>query len=223
LLVYYNFNQVSTTVPQFSVAPGTQIGVPLFNSTDPLHTFPSGNLFVNPTAGTTVNQAAGDASGAGGALDARGNTTGGGLPNPAQPYCFVIGPFSTAAFSIVSISFALKSAGTGQFTTLNLLYSTNGSSFTSFATFTTLSQYASYTTLSASLPSGATGQSTLYIEYCFTGASNNNTNNNTFIDNIQINGDVPEPSTYIGGLLGIGVLCWSQRRRLISSLRFRRA
>jgi hypothetical protein len=46
----------------------------------------------------------------------------------------------------------------------------------------------------------------------------------TIVDNIQINGTiVPEPTTVAGGLLGVLGLCWFQRRRLIGSLRFRRA
>jgi hypothetical protein len=217
LLVYYNFNQ-GTSFPQLSVAPGLETGIHLDNA-DAYglpNKFDSGNLKIDTTAGTTVNGVTGET--AGGALDARGNTTT-GLPNPATPSCFVIGPFTNNNLD-GSISFALKSTGTGQFTTLNLLYSTNGTTFTNFATFTNLHQYTTYTTLSANLPNAA-HSSTTYIEFCFTGASNNNTNNNTFIDNIQITGEVPEPTTYIGGALGVVGLCWFQRRRF-RSLRLRR-
>jgi hypothetical protein len=227
LLVYYNFNQdtVKTNVdaPQLSVSPGLLLNVPLQNSSNPSNTFPGGNLFVDPAVDAgLVNRAAGDVSLGTGALDARGNTTGGGLPNPAQPFCFVIGPFNNSGTIDGSISFALESTGGmkhGQFTTLTLSYSSDGTSFTSFHTFTTLSQYTSFTTLSATLPDAA-HSSTEYIEFCFTGASNNDTNNNTYIDNIQITGEVPEPTTYIGGALGLLGLCWFQRRRF-RSLRLR--
>jgi hypothetical protein len=35
--------------------------------------------------------------------------------------------------------------------------------------------------------------------------------------------NVPEPTTIAGGLLGVLGLCWFQRRRLIRSVRLRRA
>ena len=224
LLVYYNFNSEADgqQPPYLSVAPGLETGIVLDNTTGGT-AFPSGNLTIDSTAGTVLSPFGGTVyqeTTDGGALDARGNTTGGGLPNPAQPYCFVIGPFSANTIN-TSIGFALLSTGTGQFTTLTLSYSTDGTTFTDFHTFTSLHQYTTYTALSANLPAGAQLQSTLYIQFCFTGASNNNTNNNTFIDNIQITGDIPEPSTYIGGLLGIAGLCWYQRRWLVRCLRLR--
>jgi hypothetical protein len=223
LLVYYNFNQGNGTfpaTPYLSVAPGLQIGVPLSNTASAGHTvFPGGTLFVNPTQGTTLNRAnPPNTDVAGGALDARGNDS-----TNAGSYCFTIGPFSTQSHFAISVSFALKSTGSGGFNNLDLSYSTNGTTFTNFASFTNLQSNTTYTTLSANLPTGANNQSTLYIEYCFSGATNNDTHNNTFIDNIQIKGSIPEPSTYIGGFLGLGVVCWSQRRWLIRSLRFGRA
>jgi hypothetical protein len=129
-----------------------------------------------------------------------------------------------------SISFALQQLNGGGpghhgFTTLTLSYSLTGAngSFTTFATFTNLQQYSSYTTLSANLPTAVNGDSSVWVSFCFTGSTDSGINNVTNIDNIQVTGLVPEPSTYIGGVLGIAGLCWFQRRRLIRSVRFRRA
>jgi len=214
LLVYYNFNQGTITFPQLSVAPGGQLGVPLNNVN-----FPPGNLQALTTGGTTVNQATGDASGAGGVLDARGNdnTTGGA-------FCFVIGNFSTAGQTNINLSFALMSAGTGGFNQINLEYSTNGTTFTNFATISNIvGNFAAFTTQGAfPLPAGASNQPTLYIEFCFSGVKNNDTHNNTFIDNIQITG-VPEPGTLIGGMFGVLGLCWFQRPWIVRLLRLGRA
>jgi hypothetical protein len=132
----------------------------------------------------------------------------------------------------VSISFALEQLNGGGpghhgFTTLELSYSLTGAngSFTSFATFdlTDPDVINQYSTLSADLPTVVNGDSSVWVSFCFTGATDASINNVTNIDNIQVTGLVPEPSTYIGGLLGIAGLCWFQRRRLIRSVRFRRA
>ena len=216
LLVYYNFNQGTITFPQLSVAPGGQIGVPLNNSTS--NAFPAGNLQALTTGGTTVNHASGDASGAGGVIDARGNDN-----TNVGSFCFVIGNFSTAGQTSINLSFALMSTGTGGFNQINLEYSTNGTTFTNFATISNIvGNFAAFTTQGAfPLPAGASNQPTLYIEFCFSGVKNNDTHNNTFIDNIQVTG-VPEPGTVIGSVLGVLGLCWFQRRWLVRSLRLRR-
>ena len=166
--------------------------------------------------GTTLNQASGDNSGAGGSLDARGNdsTTGGA-------YCFTIGPFSTSGQFAINLSFALMSTGTGGFDQINLLYSTDGTAFTNFATIMNVRNITTWTLESNALPAGASNQPTLFIEFCFSGTKNNDTHNNTYIDNIQMTG-TPEPGTVIGGALGVLGLCWSQRRWLVRYLRLRR-
>ena len=218
LLVYYNFNNIpdNTPPPYSSVAPGVT-GIQLTNTASSGHSiFPGGNLEVDSNVGTTVNQASGDLSGAGGSLDARGNdsTTGGA-------YCFTIGPFSTAGQLSVNLSFALMSTGSGGFDQINLLYSTNGTLFTNFGTITSVRNITTFTMEAFTLPAGASNQPTLFIEFCFSGTKNNDTHNNTYIDNIQITG-VPEPGTVIGGALGVLGLCLSQRRWLVRSLRLRR-
>jgi PEP-CTERM motif len=60
------------------------------------------------------------------------------------------------------------------------------------------------------------------LRLLFTGGSSNGNDLQFQLDNIQINGTVPEPATVAGGLLGVLGLCWFQRRRLIRSVRFRR-
>src|SRR5262249_17062560 len=105
----------------------------------------------------------------------------------------------------------------GQFTTLILGYSTNGSTFTQFAQFTNLQTFTSFTALSATLPTAANNQSTLFIQFAFTGSTNNADQNHTYLDNIQISA-VPEPSTVVSGVLGVIGLCWHMRRRLFRSL-----
>jgi hypothetical protein len=226
LLVYYNFNQgtkpTNPSLPDFpaqvypSVMPGFEIGIPLSNSVS--MGFPPGNLFVDTTVDAgTVNRAPGDVSVGTGALDARGNNN-----TSMGSFCFVIGAFSTAGQTDINISFALMSTGSGGFNQINLLYSTNGTTFTNFATIMNVTSVTSFTTEGPfALPSGAENQPTLYIEFCFTDVHDNNTANNTYIDNIQIRG-TPEPGTVIGGMFGVLGLCWFQRRWLVRSLRLGR-
>jgi hypothetical protein len=228
LLVYYNFNQGARpnpllndfpAQPYLSVPPGFEIGIQLNNST--AMPFPAGNLqFAATVDAGTVNRAAGDAT-TGGSIDARGNNS-----TATGAFCFTIGAFSTAGQTDINISFALLSTGNpmnpGGFDQLNLLYSTNGTTFTNFATILGVRSVTTFTKEgNFLLPAGANNQPTLYIEFCFTDVKDNDTRNNTYIDNIQITG-VPEPGTVIGGALGLLGLCWSQRRWLLRSLRLGR-
>jgi hypothetical protein len=59
----------------------------------------------------------------------------------------------------------------------------------------------------------------------FTNGQSNGQDLQTVIDNIRLDTTtiVPEPTTITGGLLGVLGLCWFQRRRLIRSVRWRRA
>ncbi|HTH20147.1 MAG TPA: PEP-CTERM sorting domain-containing protein, partial [Candidatus Udaeobacter sp.] len=71
---------------------------------------------------------------------------------------------------------------------------------------------------------GTLGVPNLLIRLHFTNGQSNGNDLQNVIDNIQVNGViVPEPATVAGGLLGVLGLCWFQRRRLISAVRFRRA
>jgi len=208
LLTYYNFEAGTfNSTPVFS-EQSTSIS---FTASS----YPGGNLTVDPAVGTTLNNR-GEGTTTNSALDAMGNVGGQGT----DQYCFILGGLTTTGLTDVTLSFAIKSQGNGgQFTTLNLLYSTTGAAgaYTPLATDATLQTYAAYTLLSfdASALSGGAVEgvsgSNLFFEFCFTGSANNANGNNTFIDNIQVTA-LPEPSTYIGGLLGILGICWYQRR-----------
>jgi hypothetical protein len=217
LQTYFNFNSEINGQPPPYISQGPQI-ISLDN--DAVNPFPLGSLSVNSTAGTIVNRVGLDP--AGGALDARGNTNG-----TATQFAFDMGPINTTGIGglqQISLSFALQSIGNaGRFTTLTLRYSTSGITYTQFAQFTNLQSFTTFTALSANLPAAANNQATLFIQFAFTGSTNNANPNHTYLDNIQINAIVPEPATTVGGVLGVMGLCWYQRRRLIRSLRWRRA
>src|SRR5262249_48650927 len=174
--------------------------------------------------GTTLNELVGDAPTTNTALDAMGNDT-------TTPFCFQFGANTFTGknlFTNLALSFALNSVGSGhQFTTLTLSFATvanpTQADFTLFDTIA-ISQGTGYNTIAQNLPAGAFEQANLTLEFCFSGAKNATEANHTFIDNIRLTATVvPEPSSYIGGLVGILGLCWFQRRWLGRSLRFRRA
>ena len=122
--------------------------------------------------------------------------------------------------------FALKGGGVKGFQSLQLAYSTNNVNFTNFGGTISMAGLTTYTLESKNLPTVTNGASTLYISLCFSGASDSGVSTASFIDNIQITAKVPEPTTATSGVLAVLAvfgLCWSQRRCLIESLRFRRA
>jgi PEP-CTERM motif len=245
-----NPNDPSFSPPYLSVAAGTYSdGTPLRRTTmvngegsnlDPnlnVSPFPSGagaGMTIQPN-GTTVNRYSLDTAppppvgNTNNNLQLRASTAGG----ETTVYCFTLGgtmgmDFSGVGVQEASISFALQQLDGGGpaqhgFTTLTLAYSLDGTTFTDFETFTNLQQYISYTTLSTDLPTAVNGDSSVWVSFCFTGATDAGLNNITRIDNIQVLAVVPEPSTYIGGLLGIAGLFWFQRRWFSRALRFRRA
>jgi hypothetical protein len=214
--------------------------------------FPSGNIHVDnfyppgttTQAGTMANQwdpalqvppgnpaqtadTSGGATATNGALDLAGNAN-----LTSKSYCFTIGAINTTGFTDIKLSFEIASVGNGgQFDTLALAYSTTGAG----GTFTPLTLTSPTPTLGTNTHGAAplyqlvtasldnVQSNNLYIQFCFSGASNNANGNDTLIDNIQVTARVPEPGTYIGGLLGVVGLCWYQRRWLIRSLRLRRA
>jgi hypothetical protein len=179
---------------------------------------PGCNEYTLPPSDTTAD----DAAGLYGAIDIGGNTTGGGS------ICFQFS-FSTTGTTGTTVSFDLASVGNGgQFSTLTLFYTTSSNSTpTQFAQITGLNQMTSqnadpaYTTHSFPLGPGADNQSSVTIEFCFSGSTNSDTRNHAFVDNIQVTG-VPEPGTVIGGLFGALGLGWSKGRSLLRSFRLRR-
>ena len=225
-IVYFNFETGTlTSVP----APGPGGAYPSLQTTtitqDAVFPFPAGQFLVSPGVGTTTNQLAGDAPTTNSALNLSGNTSAHGSTGM---YCFNFGVNTSGATLGASLSYALQSIGnTGQFTTLTTAYATvanpTQANFTTIATHSDLQTHPTYFTYTDVLPSGALNQANLTIEFCLSGSKNNANGNNTFIDNIQVSAAVPEPSTYIGGLLGIAILCWPQRRWLMRFLRLRRA
>jgi hypothetical protein len=154
---------------------------------------------------------------AGGALDVRGNTSGTGTN-----YAFDIGPINTSGLSVLSVSFAMASLGNGAFTQFSLKWSTTGlpGSWTTFSGPTAIITGGAFNLYTAQLP--LSGQTTIFLQFAFTGSTNNNTNNHTYIDNIEIDAVIPEPATVASGVLGVLGLCWHQRRRFARSLRLRR-
>jgi hypothetical protein len=128
---------------------------------------------------------------------------------------------STLGLTQLSLSFAYNNNGNG-FTTAKFQFSTNGgTSFTDIST-STLTTGGNFTATSAILPVAANNQASVIMQICFSGGTSNGNNIQTLIDNVRLDA-VPEPSTVMGGLLGACGLCWHQRRRLIRSLRLRRA
>jgi hypothetical protein len=161
-----------------------------------------------------------------GAMDITGNA------GTGNTYCFST-TVSTTGLQDVQLSFDLASIGNGQqFNTLEVSYfDTSGATpvllgsdtITGFASSTGATSPPVYSSHSFNLPTSAENVSSLTIEFCLSDSGNSATFNHTLIDNVTVSAVIPEPSTYIGGLLGMGGLCWSQRRRLIHSLRLRRA
>ncbi len=212
LLTYFDFND-STAVPAPSdVCVGCGQATTLFS--DAASFFGVGQLTVQPLVGTTQNQFTGDVELGGNALEVRGNANGHG------PFCVDIGPINTTGKTIIALSFALQSIGNGtQFNNVQINYSTTNlaGSYVSAGPSITINQDGLYHTYGLTLPPGAGNQTTLYIQLCFQGSTDDREPNHTYIDNIQVTGDVPEPTTAISGVLAAVGLCWRQRKRLSTS------
>jgi hypothetical protein len=220
VLVYFNFEgNTFTSVP----APGPGGLYPLLQNqtiiNSPTNPFPPGGLLVTPAVGTILNELVPDVPTTNTALELRGNTQG-----TANMDCFRFG-INTTGYAQASLSFALASLGNGtQFTQMEVRYSTNGgASFTVTPEgLVTIPHTDTLYHLYTFNISGAGNTSNALIEVCFTGSTTNNAANHTYLDNLQINAVVPEPTTVVGGVLGVMGLCWHQRRRLIRSLLPRR-
>jgi hypothetical protein len=228
-LAYWNFNGTPndfspTTGSATAFAPsavGASIGGP--GSVIPTGQFNTSLTFTT-TDSHTFNSGASNTVGDG-AMDIQGNAGSGNV------YCFST-VVSTTGLQAVTLSFDLASVGNGQqFNTLTISYfDTTGSTpvllgsdtLTGFAGSTGTTTPPVYSNHSFNLPTSAQNLSSLTIEFCLSDSGNSATFNHTLIDNATVSAIIPEPSTYIGGLLGIGVLCWSQRRSLFRFLRLRR-
>jgi hypothetical protein len=216
--VYFNFEgNTFTSVPApgpGGLYPFLQDQTILNSPTDP---FPFGGLNLALGIGTILNELIPDAPTTNSALDLSGNTNGTATMN-----CFRFGVNTTGDVQ-ASLSFALASLGNGtQFSQMEVRYSTNGGD-----TFTVtpeglvvINRDGLYHIYTFDI-SGAANTANALIEVCFTGSTTNNEQNHTYLDNIQINAIVPEPTTVGGSVLGVVGLCWHQRRRLIRFFRLR--
>ena len=127
-------------------------------------------------------------------------------------------------FDVTSVSFAYGSNGNG-YEFVQLQFSSDGGlTFTNIGGIVMLPATPG-ALINIAVPLGTTIDiPNLVMRLAFTGGQSNGNDLQFELDNIQINGIiVPEPATVAGGLLGVLGLCWHQRRRLIHSVRFRRA
>jgi hypothetical protein len=142
--------------------------------------------------------------------------------NSNPPATFDMQLFSPQGFfQNMTLSFAINAQGNG-LTNATIWYSTNGG--TTFTMFASQPIPNSGTiVVSAAVPALANNAPSLVLRIQLENGQSNGLNLQNVLDNIRVDGTiVPEPATVAGGLLGVLGLCWFQRRRLISSGRFRR-
>ena len=217
VLVYFNFEDATIGGPYDPAAdvqgpPDNNPGGGLVPSTI-IDNFAAGHTAA--VAGTLMNRTTGDIDTNNPGLALGMNTT------VADNFKFLQFGFNATAFSNMSLSFAVNSAGNG-FNSVELSYSLNGGgSFTVVGSLAIPSGGGFNILTFANLPSAIDGQPSVILRLTFSGGTSSGNNLQTIIDNIQLTG-VPEPTTVAGGLLGVLGLCWHQRRRLIRSVRFRR-
>jgi len=131
-------------------------------------------------------------------------------------------------FSNIAVSFAINAQGNG-YTAANIFFSTDGGNNFTIVSTTALPNSGTITVSSGVFPSAANNTPLLTIRIQLTGGQSNGVDLQNVVDNITIGGTiVPEPATVAGALLGVLGLCWHQRRphqrrRLIGSVRLRRA
>ena len=215
VLVYFNFEDATLAGP-FDPASDV-VGAPDFNPGGGLVlTNITTNLVVTAAvAGFLQNRTAGDIDTANPGLAMGMRTT------PADNGHYLQFAFNGTFFANMSLSFAVNTAGNG-FNNVQLFYSTDGVNF--IAGPSSFIPTAGVQIITLVVPSAVDTQANVTLRMVFTGGTSMGNNLQTIIDNIQLNGSiVPEPATVAGGLLGVLGLCWHQRRRLIRSVRWRRA
>ena len=208
VLIYFNFED-NPIGPGYDHAADVQ---PAFGGDNPGGGVQASTLIdsfigagTGTTPGTTVNRTAGD-------IDT-GTLRGLGLrTTPLDNGNFIQFSFNASAFSNMSLSFAVNTAGNG-FNSVVLQFSTNGVTFVPAGTAAIPSGGGFNIITFANLPAAIDGQPFVTLRLVFTGGTSSGNNLQTIIDNIQLTG-VPEPTTVAGGLLGVLGLCWHQRRRL---------
>ena len=209
----YDLN-LESHMPAFETGAGTTLFLDNGNPTVP---FPSTRTSVE--AGIPMNVPSGAQANLNSIGFHRVGATGSlGVQMPFPPSQF------TGMYNVTSVSFAYGSNGNG-YSNVVLQISINGGAFNDIAgTSTPLpATGANGATINLTIPAGTTlGANQFVLRLLFTGGQSNGTDLQFLLDNIQIEGTVPEPATVAGGLFGVLGLCWFQRRRLIRSMRFRR-
>ena len=224
LIAYFNFEDSSNGAPPDFTSD--VVGAPDFNPgggvvlTTITTDYTTGEVLANHP-GTSLNRSAGD-------IDVPPLSPGLDvvLVNPAnnnnRHFDFSV-PSSQGLFQDMTLSFAVKSRR-GGFDDVTVQFSINGGgTFTTFGT-AALPTDGTRQVVSFAVPTAANNAPNLAFRFFFTGGTGTGDGLFTQFDNLQLNGTiVPEPATVAGGLLGVLGLCWHQRRRLIRSVRFRRA
>ena len=222
LIRYYNMEGVEPTPPYDvnlqSHLPAIELGAAtallMDNGTFGTPFNPARNV---PATGLTANLAPGDPAAnlnSFGVIRSGQGPLGVSIPLPSQ----------FGIYNVSSVSFGYANNGNG-YNAVQLQVSTNGgATFANVGGVVALPNTGSGgSPITINVPFGTTiNQSQLVLRLLFTGGQSNGVDLQFQLDNVQINGTVPEPATVAGGLLGVLGLCWHQRRRLIRSVRFRR-
>ena len=120
-----------------------------------------------------------------------------------SPLMIVIPLFNPGILSNLSLSFALNAQGNG-FTDGFISFSTDGG-----ASWTTIEEVsipsAGTSVVSVAVPTAANNAVSLELRIELTGGSSNGNNLQNAIDNIQVNGALPEPATGRGATLTFAV------------------
>lgn len=206
-LTVFNFNDAAS-----GAAGGTQL-TQLFSSDGGLRSSTITSTFVatNVTnfGGTTINAQAGTAAGQ--ALALQNGVS--GVNNGA----FIQFAVSTINFTSVSVSYATQRSDTG-FTTQELFYSLNGTTFTSAGTVSVATAFAPQT-FNLSGVTGLNNNASSTFRIVFTGGTITATQGNNRIDNLTVTGTAiggvaaPEPGAGVLALAGLMSMAGVAARR----------
>lgn len=201
LVAYWNFNGLSVSSAS---APGSG-GVPTNISADT----GAGSVGLNnwlgtvdDFAGTTINNSGAAAAGVALSLIASGSTAG---PYPGNGSSIIVS-FPMTGLENPVFTLATQRSPTG-FTTNQIAYSIDGSTYTDFGTTYTPAASFALLTWDLSTINALDYATSVFVRITFSGATSNSGNNR--IDNIQVNA-IPETTT---GLLGALALLGILRRR----------
>ena len=218
LIAYFNFEGTPTPPYPVNLASEVPLG---FATTTLILTDENGNPYpaanTSAEAGLPLNVAPGDPD---------PNLTSLGIHHSREHTLNMDIPLfsSQGIYGVESVSFAYSANGNG-YASVQLQFSSNGGT-----TFQNISGHIALpptpgSVIDIPVPNGTTIHvPDLVLRLQFTGGQSNGGNLQNQFDNIQVVGYIiPEPASVAGGFLGVLGLCWFQRRRLIRSVRFRRA